>query len=133
MWFVRDLPNAPVRKNRFGIPEPLRRHRWICPTHGLNLIIVPVVGFDRDCNRIGMGAGYYDRSLAFLRARRSWLRPRLVGLAHECQRVDVIEPQPWDVPLDAVVTEQAVYIRASRPDQPAPAVEAPRSHPANKR
>ncbi len=116
LWFVRDAPNAPMRKNRFGIPEPSRRRRHIRATHGLDLIIVPLVGFDRHCNRIGMGGGYYDRSLAFLRTRQHWLRPRLVGLAHECQRVDLIEPQPWDLALDAVVTEQAVYLRASRRD-----------------
>jgi 5-formyltetrahydrofolate cyclo-ligase len=114
LWFVRHLSNSAMRKNRFGIPEPSRRHRQIRATHSLDLIVVPMVGFDRHCNRIGMGAGYYDRSLAFLRTRRHWLRPRLIGLAHECQRIDGIAPQPWDIPLDAVVTEETVYLRASR-------------------
>jgi 5-formyltetrahydrofolate cyclo-ligase len=133
LWFVRDAENAPMRENRFGIPEPSRRRRQLAPTHGLDLIIVPLVGFDRHCNRIGMGGGYYDRSLAFLRTRQHWLRPRLVGLAHECQRVDLIEPQPWDISLDAVVTEQAIYQRPLKRGQPAPTAQAPRSHPANRR
>jgi 5-formyltetrahydrofolate cyclo-ligase len=111
LWFVRYQPGERLRRNRFGIPEPVRRSRHILPTHALDLILVPLVGFDRQCHRIGMGAGFYDRSLAFLSQRRHWRRPRLIGLAHECQRVEAIKPQPWDVPLDAVITETAVYRR----------------------
>lgn len=111
LWFVRHRPGAPLRANRFGIPEPARRNRQILPTHGLDLVLVPLVGFDRHCHRIGMGAGFYDRSLAFLRGRRYWQRPRLIGLAHECQRLETIDPKPWDVPLDAVITETSLYRR----------------------
>jgi 5-formyltetrahydrofolate cyclo-ligase len=71
-----------------------------------------LVGFDRACHRLGMGAGFYDRSLAFLQQRRHWRRPRLIGLAHECQRVEALAPKPWDIPLDAVITEAAIYRRA---------------------
>jgi len=116
LWFARYRPGARLRPNRFGIPEPSRRKRQVIPAHGLDLVIVPLVGFDSRCHRIGMGGGYYDRSFAFLRARRCWWRPRLIGLAHECQRVAEIEPQPWDIPLDAVITEQAIYRRFTRPD-----------------
>jgi len=111
LWFVRYRPGRHLRRNRFGIPEPPQRQRAIQPVQGLGVVLIPLVGFDADCNRLGMGAGYYDRSLACLRRRRHWRRPRLVGIAHECQRVERLEPQPWDVPLDAVVTEAAVYRR----------------------
>lgn len=111
LWFVRYRPLDPTRRNRFGIAEPARRGRQLYPARALDLVLLPLVGFDARCNRIGMGKGYYDRSFAFLRARRHWSRPLLVGLAHECQRVDVIEPRPWDVPLDAVVTERRLYWR----------------------
>jgi 5-formyltetrahydrofolate cyclo-ligase len=82
----------------------------------LDLMLVPLVGFDGACNRIGMGGGFYDRTLAYLRRRRHWRRPRLIGIAHECQRVDRIDPRPWDIPLDAVVTEQGVYRRTNAAD-----------------
>ena len=111
LWFVRYRPADPMRRNRFGIPEPARRGRQLCPARALNLVLLPLVGFDACCNRIGMGKGYYDRSFAFLRGRQHWHRPLLVGLAHECQHIDAIKPRPWDVPLDAVVTEREIYWR----------------------
>jgi 5-formyltetrahydrofolate cyclo-ligase len=110
LWFVRLRPGARLRPNHFGILEPVGRRQRI-PAQGLNLILVPLVGFDDQCHRIGMGAGFYDRSLSFLRDRRHWQRPRLIGLAHECQRVEAIEPEPWDLPMDAVVSERALYRR----------------------
>lgn len=128
LWFVRDRAQRLWRPNRFGILEPSVRGSQIAAPQGLHLILVPLVGFDAECHRIGMGAGFYDRSLAFLRSRRHWQRPRLIGLAHECQRIDRIEPEPWDVQLDAVVTERNLYqCKAQLPAQP------PRSIPANSR
>jgi 5-formyltetrahydrofolate cyclo-ligase len=114
LWFVRHRPGELLRANRFGVPEPARRRRRIQPVHALDLILLPLVGFDAAGNRLGMGAGFYDRSLASLRGRRHWCRPRLVGIAHECQRVARLDPQPWDVPLDAVVTEARVYWSGAR-------------------
>jgi 5-formyltetrahydrofolate cyclo-ligase len=114
LWFVRLDAKSRLRRNRFGILEPTARNRQIAPPQGLDLILVPLVGFDAQCHRIGMGAGFYDRSLAFLGDRQQWQRPRLFGLAHECQRIDAIEPEPWDRPMDAVVTERALYRRGIR-------------------
>ncbi len=59
--------------------------------------------------RLGMGGGYYDATLAFMQHRRGWRKPRLVGLAYECQRVDTLPHEPWDMPLDAVLTERQLY------------------------
>ena len=109
LWFVRHEPGARLQPNRFGIPEPASGRPQ--PPRRLDLLLVPLVGFDADCNRIGMGGGFYDRTLAHLRPARRWRRPRLIGLAHACQRLDHISPQPWDIPLDAVVTEQGLYRR----------------------
>jgi 5-formyltetrahydrofolate cyclo-ligase len=113
LWFVRHRPGDRLRPNRYGIPEPA--HRQIQPVHGLDVILLPLVGFDAHCNRLGMGAGFYDRSLAPLRARRHWQRPLLVGIAHDCQRVARLAPKPWDIPLHAVVTESRIYRRPRQP------------------
>lgn len=116
LWFVRFRPGEPMRPNRFRIPEPAHRGRHLRLAWTLDLLLVPLVGFDDACNRIGMGGGFYDRTLAYLRGRRHWRRPRLIGVAHECQRVERIDPRPWDIPLDAVVTEQGVYRRTDAAD-----------------
>ena len=74
----------------------------------LDLVLVPLVGFDGAGNRLGMGGGFYDRSFAFLGQRR-WRRPRLVGVAFDLQRVDRLPRRAWDVPLDAVASERGCY------------------------
>jgi 5-formyltetrahydrofolate cyclo-ligase len=58
-----------------------------------------------------MGGGYYDRTLAYLRQRKHWRRPLLAGVAHECQRLESLPRNPWDVPLDLVATEERLYLR----------------------
>ncbi|MCC5884591.1 MAG: 5-formyltetrahydrofolate cyclo-ligase [Halomonas sp.] len=113
LWFVHYHPGTPMRRNRFGIPEPETRHgahraRRLA-TWALDLILLPLVGFDDDGQRMGMGGGFYDRSLAF--TRRSGPRPILMGLAHDCQRVNRLPAEPWDIPLDAIVSD----IRVVRP------------------
>ena len=111
MAFVPLQPGARLRPNCYGISEPVTTSRQRMKPLALDLVLVPVVGFDRDGNRLGMGAGYYDRAFRYLRDReRRWRRPRLVGLAFSCQEVERIHPSPWDVPLDAVVTEREIII-----------------------
>lgn len=103
--FLPATPNTPFKHNRYGIPEPDVSRDLAIPTEELDLIIIPLVGFDVRCNRLGMGAGYYDRTL---QGKKTGL---LLGVAYQFQRVDFIEPQPWDVPLDAVITQKAIYKR----------------------
>ena len=93
------------------IREPRGGHR----IHGarLDLALVPCVAFDGSGQRLGLGAGFYDRHFGYLNWRVSWRRPRLLGLAFECQRVAHLAPQPWDVALWGVVTESGVYGRAA--------------------
>ena len=93
--------------NRFGIPEPGPRLSNY-PLTELDLVLVPLVGFDQSGNRLGMGAGFYDR--VFSRANRAG-KPWRVGLAHELQKVAALPLDPWDVPLHAVVTDRACYSR----------------------
>jgi 5-formyltetrahydrofolate cyclo-ligase len=73
--------------------------------------LAPLVAFDRNGTRLGMGGGYYDRAFAFLRAPADGgRRPVLLGLGYEFQKVAELIRQPWDVPLDAAVTESALYV-----------------------
>ena len=98
---------APLRRGRYGIYEPQSCDRP--PLRQLDVIFVPLVGFDSQCNRMGMGKGFYDRLLAARRAAPRLRRPLLVGLAYECQQVARLLPQAHDVPLDFVVTESQLY------------------------
>lgn len=92
--------------NPFDIPEPI--YGKVCPSRAMSLVLLPLVAFDIHGNRLGMGKGYYDHTLAFLR-RSTRRRPLLIGLAHECQRADELDVASWDVPLQAVATDKAWY------------------------
>lgn len=109
LWFAPVWPDTAFAANKFGIPEPLAPLRAFVRAAQLDLILTPLVGFDAQGNRLGMGGGYYDRSLAFLRGRRHWRKPRLLGIAHDCQRVDKLIANPWDIPLDGVITDRRAY------------------------
>lgn len=97
-----------MRRGRFGIPEPIQSHRR--PAFTLDLVVVPLLGFDADCNRMGMGGGFYDRCFA-RRLTGKHGAPRLVGLAFDCQQLQTLPVAPWDVPLDLVVTPTRVHRR----------------------
>jgi len=94
--------------NRYGIPEHAVWRPKVRAAR-LDVLFLPVLGFDAQGYRMGMGGGYYDTSLAFLRRRRVWRRPLLIGVAFEAQRVAALPVDPWDVPLDAVITERQIY------------------------
>ena len=97
-----------MRINKFKLPEPdVSDDEMLAPT-SLDLVLAPLVAFDPAGNRIGMGGGFYDRSFAFRRESSS-VKPLLIGVAHELQKVDQLEPEPWDVRLDKVVTDRAIY------------------------
>jgi 5-formyltetrahydrofolate cyclo-ligase len=91
--------------NRYGLPEP--QDGEIITPRELDLVITPVVAFDADYNRIGMGGGYFDRTFSFLRHRKFLFRPKLIGLAYSCQRVEKIAPNPWDIRVFCVVDEMS--------------------------
>jgi 5-formyltetrahydrofolate cyclo-ligase len=109
LWFSAYAPGDSLVYNRYGIPEPERVHYRRIKPAALDLVLTPLVAFDDTGNRIGMGGGYYDRSFAFINNRQHWRKPRLMGLAYEFQRLPRIKPEPWDVPLDAIGTENRVY------------------------
>lgn len=90
-----------LSKNKWGVLEPPENNRRIPPAQ-FDLIIVPMVGADAQCNRIGYGKGFYDRFLQNVEATS-------VGLCFQHCKVDEIPVEPFDVSLSAVVTEQQIY------------------------
>lgn len=109
MAFQRIMPNERLRPNRFGIAEPVFRPARQRRIWTLDLILMPLVGFDEHGGRLGMGGGFYDRSLAYRTRRKNSHKPTLLGLAHECQKVDRLPLAPWDVSLQATVTDKRWY------------------------
>ena len=107
MWFSRLTPLPHWYQNRFGIHEHWSPHRL--RAQRLDLLFMPLVGFDAQGNRLGMGGGFYDASLGYLRHRRAFRKPRLIGVAYDFQKLDALPKEPWDVPLDAVLTDRALY------------------------
>lgn len=97
-------PGQPLQRNPFGIPEPPPDAQEITG-EALCVVLVPLVAFDGQGNRLGMGAGYYDRTFAFLRDAPDTQRPALIGTAWSFQQVEALAAQEHDVPLDAAVTE----------------------------
>jgi 5-formyltetrahydrofolate cyclo-ligase len=110
LWFAEAGPKTKLAPNRFGIPEPVVKSRDLIRAQELDLILMPLVGFDDKGNRLGMGGGFYDRSLEFLHHRNHWRKPHLLGIAYDFQRVNGLVADPWDVPLQGVITDQAVYL-----------------------
>lgn len=110
MVFQRVRTGEKLQPNRFKILEPrvnISRQRKVW---ALDLVLLPLVGFDDAGGRLGMGGGFYDRSLAYLARRQSWRKPTLLGLAHECQKVDRLVQATWDVPMAGTVTDKKWYV-----------------------
>ncbi|WP_067514826.1 5-formyltetrahydrofolate cyclo-ligase [Endozoicomonas ascidiicola] len=104
MLFAPYTQSTKLVINRFGIPEPLvERDEFIAPEN-LDVVFMPLTGFDLSGARLGMGGGFYDRTF-----EQTGERTRLIGLAHECQMVEKIPIEEWDVPLTGVVTDRAYH------------------------
>lgn len=105
MVFQRVRPIQQWEKNRFGILQP----RWCVADQrsiwALDAVFLPLVGFDQQGGRLGMGGGFYDRCFAQLHQRNHLTTPQRIGLAHACQQVEQLPVASWDVPLHAVVTD----------------------------
>ncbi len=103
MRFVELAQDTPLRRNRYGILEP-SRHRPQKTLRQLDLLIVPLVGFDAWGFRLGAGGGYYDRCLA----RRIVPYPPCLGWALALQEISAVPRDPWDRRLDGIVTERGL-------------------------
>lgn len=106
--FVRWHSYSRMTKNRFNIAEPVLETKDVISPTFLQLICMPLVAFDAQGNRLGMGGGFYDRSLAHM--ANAGNKPALLGLAYELQRVDHLPVEPWDIALDAIATDKQLYL-----------------------
>ena len=95
-----------LKPNRYGIPEPVCSADELLAPAALELVLVPLLGFDRRGHRLGTGGGYYDRSFAFLGGRERPAQPVLVGIGYSFQEVEAIAAEPWDIRMDFVATER---------------------------
>lgn len=109
LWFLPYARDTTLAPNRFGIPEPAVGARSRCRAQDLDVVLMPLVAFDGAGNRLGMGGGFYDRTFAYLKHRRIWRKPLLMGVAYEFQRQEALPASSWDVPLHGIVTEKRLY------------------------
>lgn len=114
MQFFKSPTNITKRYNGFsanvfGINEPDLSKPRLAAKH-FAAVLVPLVAFDRQGNRLGMGAGFYDRSFSFRHRHEQSKRPLLIGLAHQCQEVKSIISDSWDVSLDAIITDRELIL-----------------------
>jgi 5,10-methenyltetrahydrofolate synthetase len=97
LLFRAWTPGEPLERGIRGIAVPRPDAETVVP----DILIVPVVGFDSACHRLGHGGGFFDRTLAAMPHR-----PRVIGVGYAQAAIATIHPQPHDVPMDIVVTEQ---------------------------
>ena len=104
MHFAAYQRETILEKNCFAILEPAYEERHLIPIEQLDLILAPLVCFDEFGNRMGMGGGYYDRALQHLKNRE--IKTQFFGIAHELQKVELLETHEWDIPLHGIITEK---------------------------
>lgn len=110
MAFAEYTPQSVLASNRFGILEPQVQNQHHLTGQQLDLVLMPLTCFDLEGHRTGMGGGFYDRTFQFKRWQtHRHNRPKLIGWAHECQQVEHIQPESWDIPLEGLVTEKRLY------------------------
>ncbi len=108
MKFVALTADSPLQYHRWGMPQVRFPPRGGISIRQLDLVLVPLVAFDAQGHRLGMGAGFYDRYLARAGLQRAWQRPRLLGVAYALQQVAHVPALPHDVAMPAVMTERGM-------------------------
>jgi 5-formyltetrahydrofolate cyclo-ligase len=109
LLFLEYGPHTTLVKNKYNIDEPELACHNVVPTSTIDVILMPLVGFDSKGNRLGMGGGYYDRTLAFTQLTQFTQQiPILIGIAHDEQEVETLPFEPWDIPVDIIVTPKRI-------------------------
>lgn len=108
LTFVKYTSHSPLKKNRYNISEPYLLKQNIRPAWSLDVILTPLIAFDNNGNRLGMGGGFYDQTFAF-KNKHKLIKPRLIGVAYNFQRQKKIDVEQWDVCLDKAFTDQTCY------------------------
>jgi 5-formyltetrahydrofolate cyclo-ligase len=108
MAFYPLLADSRLQAHRWGMPQLRDAGRQIWRSDRLDVVLVPLLGFDAQGNRLGMGGGFYDRHFARLTRAKHWRRPRLLGVAYACQQLSRLESQPHDVRLEEIVTDRGL-------------------------
>lgn len=113
LLFAKTYQNTRYKKNKYGIKEPIYHAQDLLVADKLDIVITPLVGFDLYGNRLGMGAGYYDRTFAFKQQSKANTQkntPFLIGYAYDFQHVKKIPKEKWDIHLDGIVTESGMLV-----------------------
>jgi 5-formyltetrahydrofolate cyclo-ligase len=107
LWFGEYLPEDLLTINRFGLLEPTLNPKKLLSPIDFDLVLFPLVAFDRFCQRLGMGKGYYDYTFSFLKnlSDPKIKRPFLLGLAYDLQEIEAVPTDAWDIALNGVLTE----------------------------
>jgi len=109
LLFYPYQANDQLVDNQFGIPEPNSTKLSAIAITDLDLILMPLVAFDKRGHRLGRGAGYYDKTLEPIKNKPIKQRPCLIGLGYDFQKLDHIQHEDWDVPMDIVITENSTF------------------------
>ncbi len=107
LLFLKYTKDTAMTQNIYGIFEPKLDVTAVCPANRLNVIFTPLVAFDISGNRLGMGGGFYDRTLSALNKNKD--NPKVIGLAYEMQRLDELPVASWDIPLPQIATPSKLY------------------------
>ncbi|MGG4610416.1 5-formyltetrahydrofolate cyclo-ligase [Providencia sp. Me31A] len=105
LLFLHYRPDSQLVKNRFNIDEPPLDVRDVLPPEQLDVMLIPLVAFDTQGQRLGMGGGFYDRTL--MNWQQMGFYP--IGFAHDCQQVDKLPVAHWDIPLPEIITPQKIW------------------------
>ena len=118
LLFLHYEEDTILVENQYGIPEPKLNVSNLCPIQHLDVLVTPLVAFDQSGARLGMGGGFYDRTLAHWYRnvtlhKKSTLHP--IGVAHDCQLVDSIPTESWDIPIPEIITPTQIISGMSSP------------------
>lgn len=113
LLFIQYTETTQMTSNRFGIQEPLLNIEKVIKPEELDCLLIPLVSFDKQGNRLGMGGGFYDRTLEPVITKGIIERPQLIGVAHEGQMSEELPSQGWDIPMQAILTPERLLTTKS--------------------